>query len=115
MGRLCHQAGLGDEPAADAHFTTSALQGKDVLVQLGKLGSFYEKRRMSAGQCGTMLSDPHPRALGGSDAAALDLFRSRPAPGFSNRLMLQLARKAGHSPPGALGRGLGKVEGTHNL
>ena len=30
-------------------------------------------------------------------AAALDLFRSRPALGFSDCLMLQVARKAGHA------------------
>ncbi len=48
-------------------------------------------------------------------AAALDLFRSRPAPGFSDCLMLQLARKAGHLPLGTFDRNLGKVEGTQKL
>ncbi len=48
-------------------------------------------------------------------AAALDLFRSRPALGFSDCLMLQVARKAGHLPLGTVDRALGKVEGTQKL
>lgn len=48
-------------------------------------------------------------------AAALDLFRSRPALGFSDCLMLQLARKAGHLPLGTFDRGLARVDGTQKL
>jgi predicted nucleic-acid-binding protein len=48
-------------------------------------------------------------------AAALDLFRQRPGLGFSDCLMLELARKAGHLPLGTLDRDLGKVEGTQKL
>ncbi len=48
-------------------------------------------------------------------AAALDLFRKRPALGFSDCLMLELARKAGHLPIGTFDRDLGKVEGVQKL
>jgi predicted nucleic-acid-binding protein len=48
-------------------------------------------------------------------AAALELFRSRPALGFSDCLMVQLARKAGHLPLGTFDRALGKVEGSQKL
>ncbi len=48
-------------------------------------------------------------------AVALDLFRSRPALGFSDCMMLQLARKAAHLPLGTFDRALGKIEGTQNL
>jgi predicted nucleic-acid-binding protein len=48
-------------------------------------------------------------------AAALRLFRSRPALGFSDCLMLQLARKAGYLPLGTFDRNLGKIEGTQKL
>jgi predicted nucleic-acid-binding protein len=48
-------------------------------------------------------------------AAALNLFRSRPALGFSDCLMLQLARKAGHLPLGTFDRALGKIDGTQKL
>jgi predicted nucleic-acid-binding protein len=43
---------------------------------------------------------------------ALELFRARPVLGFSDCLMLQLARKAGHLPLGTFDRNLAKVEGA---
>ena len=48
-------------------------------------------------------------------AEALDLFRKKPSLGFSDCLMLQLARKAGHLPLGTFDRDLGKIEGTQKL
>jgi predicted nucleic-acid-binding protein len=48
-------------------------------------------------------------------AAALDLFRERPALGFSDCLMLELARKAGHLPLGTFDRALGKVDGAQRI
>jgi predicted nucleic-acid-binding protein len=52
-----------------------------------------------------------------SDAvtAALELFRSRPGWGFTDCLMLELARKAGHLPLGTFDRDLGKVDGAERL
>ena len=48
-------------------------------------------------------------------AAALELFRAKPALGFSDCLMLELARKGGLLPLGTFDRGLAKVEGTQKL
>jgi predicted nucleic-acid-binding protein len=48
-------------------------------------------------------------------AGALGLFRSRPSLGFTDCLILQLARKAGHLPLGTFDRNLGRVEGTQRL
>lgn len=48
-------------------------------------------------------------------SAALDLFRERPSLGFSDCLILELARKAGHLPLGTFDRHLGKVEGAQRL
>ena len=48
-------------------------------------------------------------------SAALDLFRAKPALGFSDCLLLELARKAGHLPLGPFDRGLAKLEGTDKL
>ena len=48
-------------------------------------------------------------------AAALELFRSRPVLGFSDCLMLHLARKAGHRPLGTFDRDLAEVEGAQKL
>ena len=50
-----------------------------------------------------------------SVTAALGLFRRRPALGFSDCLMLEMARKAGHLPLGTFDRELGKVEGAQKL
>jgi len=52
-----------------------------------------------------------PEAVG----EALELFRTKPALGFSDCLMLQLARKAAHLPLGTFDRNLAKVEGTQKL
>ena len=48
-------------------------------------------------------------------AAALERFRTRPALGFTDCLMLEIARKAGHLPLGTFDRGLGKLDGAHTL
>ncbi len=48
-------------------------------------------------------------------AAALEKFRSRPAVGFSDCLLLESARHAGHLPLGTFDRHLGKLDGTERL
>jgi predicted nucleic-acid-binding protein len=48
-------------------------------------------------------------------AAALAQFRKRPALGFSDCLLVEVARKAGHLPLGTFDRELGKLEGTQRL
>jgi predicted nucleic-acid-binding protein len=48
-------------------------------------------------------------------AVALELFRAKPALGFSDCLMVELARKAGHLPLGTFDQKLAKVEGTQKL
>ncbi|HEV8346213.1 MAG TPA: type II toxin-antitoxin system VapC family toxin [Vicinamibacterales bacterium] len=48
-------------------------------------------------------------------AGALGVYRSRPALGFSDCLILELARKAGHLPLGTFDRNLAKLEGTERL
>lgn len=48
-------------------------------------------------------------------AAALEHFRKRPSLGFSDCLVLELARKAGHLPLGTFDRSLSKLDGTQRL
>jgi predicted nucleic-acid-binding protein len=48
-------------------------------------------------------------------AAALETFRSRPALGFTDCLLLEVARQAGHLPLGTFDRNLSKIDGTHKL
>ncbi len=48
-------------------------------------------------------------------AAALALFRQWPELGFSDCLVIELARRAGHLPLGTFDRKLAKVSGTQKL
>ena len=48
-------------------------------------------------------------------AAALELFREKPGLGFSDCLMLHVARKAGHLPLGTFDRNLAKVPGAQKI
>jgi predicted nucleic-acid-binding protein len=47
--------------------------------------------------------------------AALEIFRARPSLGFSDCLILESARKAGHVPLGTFDRNLSKVTGAEKL
>jgi predicted nucleic-acid-binding protein len=48
-------------------------------------------------------------------AAALDQYRRRPRLGFSDCLVLEIARKAGHLPLGTFDRDLSKLDGAERL
>jgi len=48
-------------------------------------------------------------------STALEQFRKKPSLGFSDCLLLEVARKAGHLPLGTFDRDLGKVHGTERL
>ena len=48
-------------------------------------------------------------------AAALRNFRRRPVIGFSDCLVLEISRKAGHLPLGTFDRRLGTLEGSQRL
>jgi predicted nucleic-acid-binding protein len=47
--------------------------------------------------------------------AALERYRQRPALGFSDCLVLEIARKAGHLPLGTFDRTLSKLDGVERL
>ena len=48
-------------------------------------------------------------------AVALTHFKRKPALGFSDCLVLEIARKAGHTPLGTFDKGLGKLAGAQPL
>ncbi len=48
-------------------------------------------------------------------ARALGHSRARPSLGFSDCLVLEIARKAGHLPLGTFDRSLARLDGTHRL
>ena len=81
------------------------------------LATVYKRNAKSLATAIEMLLHHEQLILQDSDAvsAALDLFRSRPSLGFSDCLMLEVARKAGHLPLGTFDRGLGKADGVQKL
>ena len=48
-------------------------------------------------------------------AAALAQYRRKPALGFSDCLVLEIARKAGHLPLGSFDKTLGKLDDVERL
>lgn len=81
------------------------------------LSSVYDLTPGEQARAIEMLLDHRDLVLQDADtvAAALALFRAKPSLGFSDCLMLQLARKAGHLPLGTFDRGLSRLDGTQKL
>ena len=81
------------------------------------LASVYDRGPEAIATAIEMLLNHQHLTLQDSDAvvAAVERFRLRPAVGFSDCLMLEVARKAGHVPLGTFDRDLGKLDGAHRL
>ena len=81
------------------------------------LDAVYERSAQQIAAAVEMLLAHAELTLQGADivAAALDRFRDRPALGFSECLVLESARKAGHLPLGTFDRQLAKLDGTQRL
>ena len=81
------------------------------------LRTIYKQSNADIAAAVEMLLDHKDLVLQDADvvASALDLYKSRPALGFSDCLMLHIARKAGHRPLGTFDRALGSVEGARKL
>jgi predicted nucleic-acid-binding protein len=104
--------------AAEEFIAKGAWISHLVLAEtLWVLGAVYER---SAGQIATavdMLLNHKHLTLQDADvvAAALHLFRTRPAVSFSDFLVLEIARKAGHLPLGTFDKGLAKHSGVERI
>ncbi len=81
------------------------------------LSAVYERNSTEIASAVEMLLNHKDLTLQDSDVvtAALKRFRERPALGFSDCLLLQLARKAGHLPLGTFDRDLSKLDGAEKL
>lgn len=89
-----------------------------VLVEtLWVLDAVYDRSAEQIGSAAEMLLAHAELTLQDADvvAAALSQFRARPALGFSDCLVLESARKAGHLPLGTFDRQLAKLDGTQRL
>ena len=81
------------------------------------LTAVYQRSADALAAAVEMLLEHKDLAIQDSDVveAALRLFRLRPTLGFSDCLILELARKSGHLPLGTFDRSLGRIEGVHKL
>ena len=111
-----------DDPAqaaaAEAFVAQGAWVSQIALVEaLWVLGSVYEMTSRQIAEAVAMLLNHKDLTLQDSDAigAALNQFRKRPVIGFSDCLMLEVARKAGQLPLGTFDRRLGRLEGAQAL
>src|ERR1035437_4313019 len=81
------------------------------------LATVYELSPADLARAIEMLLNHQDLLVQDSDTVAgeLELFRAKPALGFSDCLMLHLAWKAGHLPLGTFDRRLAKVDGARKL
>ena len=81
------------------------------------LGTVYELTANDLIQTIEMLLNHRDLVLQDAETVtvALQRFRARPALGFTDCLMVELARKAGHLPLGTFDRNLAKIDGTQKL
>jgi predicted nucleic-acid-binding protein len=104
--------------AADAFIEQGAWVSIVALTEaIWVLVAVYELNAAQLATCLEMLLSHRSLTIQDADvvSAALDLFRARPSLEFSDCLIVQLSRKAGHLPLGTFDRGLARLEGTQRL
>jgi predicted nucleic-acid-binding protein len=113
---------IGDDEAqvaaAESFVTGGAWASHVVLVEaIWVLKSVYEVPQAQLMIAIEMLLDHDVVALQDPDvvAAALALFRKQPKLGFSDCLVLEIAKKAGHTPLGTFDRGFAKQPGAERV
>jgi predicted nucleic-acid-binding protein len=81
------------------------------------LDAVYDRRPADIATAVEMLLNHQTLTIQDSDvvSTALEQFRKKPALGFSDCLILEAARKAGHVPLGTFDRDLGNVPGVQRL
>lgn len=104
--------------AAEAFVTKGAWVSHLVLAEaVWVLSSVYELGPAEIATAVEMLLNHKDLTVQDLDtvAAALEHYRKRPVVGFSDCLVLEVARKAGHLPLGTFDRTLGRLPGTQRL
>lgn len=111
----------GDEPdqvALAEEFIAGAWVSHLVLAEtVWVLDTVYERTSAQILPSIQMLLDHKDLSLQDPDVvmAALEHYRKRPSLGFSDCLVLEIARKIGHIPLGTFDRKLGKLDGAQCL
>lgn len=107
------QAAAAEAFVADGAWVSHLVLAEAVWV----LESVYSRKPPQIARALEMLLEHRQLNLQEGDVveAALTRFRARGAPGFSDCLVLEMARKAGHMPLGTFDRRLGRQPGTQKL
>jgi predicted nucleic-acid-binding protein len=116
--RLVVRDDPGQVAAAEAFTASGAWVSHLVLAEtVWVLDAVYDRTSEQVAVAVDMLLNHKDLTIQDADvvASALEQFRKRPALGFSDCLVLQIARKAGHLPLGTFDRGLAKLDGTQLL
>jgi predicted nucleic-acid-binding protein len=103
---------------AEAFVAPGAWVSHIALVEaMGVLATVYERDTAGITRAVDMLLNHKDLTLQDADtvAAALERYRRRPAVGFSDCLMLEVSRKAGHLPLGTFDREFSRLDGTEKL
>ena len=116
--RLLTKDDSGQVRAAEAFIQKGAWVSTLALAEaMWVLGTVYSQSPKVIATAVGMLLDHKQLAIQDADAvaAALQNFRAKPSLGFSDCLMLEIARKSGHLPLGTFDRGLAKLDGAEEL
>ena len=108
-----HQAAAADAFVAQGAWVSILALAETIWV----LATVYDRSAADLAIAVQMLLDHRSLIIQDSDVvmAALALFRAKPRLGFSDCLMLEMARKAGHLPLGTFDKNLARVEGVEGL
>ena len=104
--------------AAEAFVAKGAWVSHLVLAEtLWVLDAVYHRSPAQIANAVDRMLNHKELTLQDADVVALALahFRSRPSLGFSDCLVLEIARKAGHLPLGTFDRNLARLDGTRRL
>ena len=111
-----------DNPAqvlkAETFIENGAWVSHLVLVEtLWVLDAVYARKAEQIAKAVELLLNHNTLTLQDADvvAAALDSFQRRPTLGFSDCMVLEIARKAGHLPMGTFDKGLAKLDDALGL
>jgi len=116
--RLATRDDAQQTAAAEAFIASGAWVQPVVLAEaMWVLSSVYELGPEKIATAVEILLNHRDLTIQDADAvlAALEHFRKRPALGFSDCLILEVARKAGHLPLGTFDRELSKLAGVQKL
>ena len=116
--RLLVRDDVAQVTAAEAFVENGAWVSHLVLVEtLWVLDAVYERSAAQIAKAIELLLNHNHLTLQDADvvASALESLQARPSLGFSDCMVLEIARKAGHLPLGTFDKGLAKLADVYRL